>query len=208
MTHNPLSPEYFEQVIQPLPGWSSPYKAHRIACLVYGIGAETSVEIGVYGGRSFLGMAIAHKVMAKGTAIAIDPWSNAAAVEGYTGENKVFWENNPLEQIYNGFVRLMRETETSPRVRIVREKSDNVVPPEQIDVLSIDGLHTAQAIRDAIRFGSHVRTGGFCIMDDLEWANDGKQHVMDAVAKLTELGFQELYRVKESNTWAVYQLLK
>lgn len=188
-----------------MPGWSDLEKAQRLASMVVAIRADVSIELGVYGGRSFLGLAAAHCAMAHGTAIAVDPWSNAAATEGYIGENQTFWKNNPLEQIYQGFLKNMRDAEVMHRVQVLRQKSDDVTPPSKIDILHVDGQHTQQAVVDVQRFAINVRVGGFAVMDDVTWANGGDQPVMRAVDELKRLGFVELYPL---GTGAVFQRIK
>lgn len=187
-----------------MPGWSSVEKCQRMAALVVAINAETSVELGVYGGKSFIALALAHKWLAHGSAVAIDPWENKAAMEGYTGENKTFWQNQPLEKIYQDFMLLLDRTETRSRCHVWRQKSDDVQVPSRIDVLSVDGQHSAQAIRDVQRFAPSVIPGGFVIMDDIAWENDGVAHVKLAVEELLKLGFKQLYPL---GTGACFQRL-
>jgi predicted O-methyltransferase YrrM len=186
-------------------GWASEEKAQRLFALVISINAETSVEIGVYGGKSFLGLALGHAYISKGTAHAVDPWSNDAAVEGLDGQNREFWKNNPLEQIHESFVHHMKEVEAFHRVQVHRQKSDDVTPPESIDILHIDGSHTEQAVRDASRYAKNVRVGGFCVMDDETWQNGNDKPVERAVGNLIEMGFVRLYPL---GTGAVYQRVK
>jgi predicted O-methyltransferase YrrM len=63
-----------------LPGWCTKEKAYTLASLVIGTRPAVIVEVGVFGGRSFLPMALALKELGKGMAIGIDPWSPAASV--------------------------------------------------------------------------------------------------------------------------------
>lgn len=188
-----------------MPGWSSVEKCQRMAALVVAINAETSVELGVYGGKSFIALALAHKWLAHGSAVAIDPWENKAAMEGYTGENKTFWQNQPLEKIYQDFLALLDRTETRHRCHVWRQKSDDVQVPSRIDILHVDGQHTIQAIKDVSRFAPNVIPGGFCVLDDLGWSNGVDAPVADAAETLRAIGYREIYQGGTDNIWAIFQ---
>lgn len=197
--------QHIEELIPTLPGWGEVSKAQTMAAMVIALRPEVTCEIGVYGGRTFFGLALAHKFIGKGRAIGIDPWSNAAAVEGYTGENREFWKVNPLDQIHDDFTRKCFELSVSNVVDIRRAKSDDVVPPQNIGVLSIDGQHADHAIRDVKRYAPNVTVGGFVLLDDLDWANDGTQHVKQAERDLMALGFEKAYAL---GTGAAYVRVK
>lgn len=194
-----------EYLIPRLPGWCDVEKANVMANLVLGLRPKISAELGVYGGRSFFPMAMAHKHLAYGTCIGIDPWSNEAATEGYTGANKEVWKNDDLERIFNMFDKTRIELGVGNVTQIHRKKSDDVEPPKFIGLLHVDGQHTEQAVRDVQRYASNVLIGGICVMDDLGWSNDGDQPVLRAVSELENLGFIELYKL---GTGAVFQRVK
>lgn len=193
-----------EKVVSPLPGWCPVEKSIRMGAIVLALNSKVSVEIGVYGGRSFMGMALAHKAMGTGLLIGIDPWKNDAAMAGYDGANREFWQRNPLEQIYRDFMALIYSTGTQNVTKILREKSDDVLPESEIDVLHVDGQHTEQAVTDVKRFAANVRIGGIVIMDDLSWTNGKDLPVLRASKALEALGFQVLYSL---GTGGVFQRL-
>lgn len=173
--------------------------------MVISLRATISVEIGVYGGRSFFGLALAHKAIAHGLAIGIDPWSNEAATEGYEGENLAFWKVNPLPQIHEKFMRTIYETGCQNVVKIFHQKSDAVDVPPVIDILHVDGQHSEQACRDVKRFAVAVRYGGFVVMDDTGWKNGEDAPVQRAVTLLGEIGFRNMYPL---GTGEVFQRLR
>lgn len=186
----------------PMPGWGDAEKTKRMAAMVLALQPDTSVEIGVYGGRTFLGLALAHKALGYGMAVGIDPWSNEAAVEGYDGKNREFWQDNPLDKIHDDFVALLTHLGLNNVTRIHRKKSDDVEIASQIDLLHVDGQHSEAAVRDVNRFASKVRLGGITIMDDITWQNGADAPVQRAVDRLRELGFIHLYPL---GTGAVFQ---
>lgn len=197
--------DHLAEIIPTMHGWGEVEKAQRMAAMVIALNAETSAEIGVYAGRSFLGLSMGHAYIAKGTAHAIDPWTNEAAAAGYEGANETFWKGLPLEVIYQCFVKSLEQTESNHRVVIHRKKSDDVEPPKIIDILSVDGSHTEQAVTDVKRFAANVRIGGVCFMDDEGWQNGNDKPVQRAVKELTGLGFIRLYTL---GTGGVYQRIK
>ena len=174
--------------------WTSVEKAELMAMICFSIRAQSCCEIGVWGGGSLFPVATILKEMGgKRQVWAIDPWSPAASGEGYTGINQKWWtESADHEGAYRYFQKVLNETGTFQFVKVIRGKSDNVVPPEKLDFLHVDGQHTEQAVRDVDRFASKVRIGGFCVLDDLG-TFDG--HVDRAADRLRGLGFVELYRI-------------
>lgn len=184
-------------------GWTTREKAHVLASLVVALRPTTTVEIGVYAGRSAITMALAQRFIKHGQVIGIDPFSNAAAVEGYEGDHKKWWsENVDLNQIYHLFNSMVMEMGVGNFITLIRKRSDDVEPPPEIDLFHNDGQHSDQAVRDVVRFASKVRVGGIAIMDDIHWPGGG---VVSAIEKLTELGFIQLYTLDGG---AVFQRVK
>lgn len=180
-------------------GWCDNTKAQALACMVVALRPEVSVEIGVFGGRSAIPIALAHKEIAHGILYAIDPWSAQASCEGYENVDQEWWSKIDHEAIYNFFNGQINLLGLQNNVRVVRLKSDAVIPPTNIGLLHVDGQHTDQAVRDVERFAANVINGGLVVMDDLNWTGGG---VMRAVAKLKEFGFRQMY---DLGTGAVFQ---
>lgn len=182
-----------------LPGWCPPEKAEALAAMVVALRPRVSVEIGIYGGSSFIPIALAHKENGNGIALGIDPWSEQASVAGEAPEHVAWWGKQNHEQIYQGFMAAINRLELQPFIKIARQTSDAAVAPAVIDLLHIDGNHTEQAVRDVAHFATRVRAGGLCVMDDLNWGSGG---VKRAETRLLALGFKLLYAL---GTGAVYQ---
>lgn len=207
MTHdyvfNQIAEEFQEDRI---PGWCPLQKALELAATVVALRPKICVEIGVYGGKSLLPIALACESVRAGVVIGIDPWSPAASAEGYTGENATWWGRLDHEGILKSFFANVDRLGLKDRVAVERAKSDDALLPPTIDLIHLDGQHTEQAIRDVKRFCSNVRLGGIAVLDDLEWINDGKAHVAMAVTELLSLGFVELHRTKQSDgCWGFFQ---
>lgn len=187
-------------------GWCEEAKALDLAAMVLALHPKVVVELGVWGGRSFIPMALACKHVGTGVVIGIDPWSPEASAEGYDTVNADWWSKQPHEQVYRGFVDHLTRLDLLGCTAIRRVKSDDAEVPPVVDALHVDAQHCAHAIRDVKRFAPAVRIGGIVCMDDLEWTTNGIAHVKQAVAELLALGFVELHRTKtEKGCWGFFQ---
>lgn len=149
-----------------------------------------TVEIGVYGGKSFMPVALELKRHQKGTAYAIDPWTAEEATKGYEGVHKDFWNQIPLDFFKEMFYGLIDSYQLEKFVQIFQKPSDNVEPPAEIHLLYIDGQHTDQALRDAERFATKVVSGGYCLVDDVKWGE-----VEKVPSYLENIGFEPIHFV-------------
>jgi len=173
-------------------GWASEEKGVSLAAAVLTMRPEICVEIGVWGGKSAIPIALALKEVGRGVLWAIDPWSPQASAAGQTEKNSQWWGEQDHELIYQYFLKNIEDTATQSCIRVIRQKSDDVQPPKQIGLFHCDGNHSDQAIRDVERFAPNVRTGGLVFMDDIQWEGGG---VLRAVAKLKSFGFVSLYKM-------------
>jgi hypothetical protein len=150
------------------------------------------VEIGIYGGKSALPVALELKRHNKGKLYAIDPWKNDEAVKGYEESNDHFeyWNNIDLQFIYQFFLNLLKEYELEDFVEIWPVASDDTPIIENIDFLYIDGQHTDQAHRDVMKFASRVKLNGYCVADDVAWGEVSKVPAM-----LEALGFMMIHQL-------------
>jgi hypothetical protein len=180
-------------------GWCTPEKGNDLALAVLKTRAQVVVEIGVFYGSSLLPMAMACDAQQQGVVWAIDPWEKAAASEGYDKVNADWWSSVDHESVYQTFLAHLKAQGVEKYVKVVRAKSNDVEPPENISVLHIDGLHTDQAVLDAERFATNVALNGFCFCDDITWSSGGPAR---AVEKLLAMGFTKLF---ERGTGAMFQ---
>lgn len=191
------------QIVPQCHGWCSVEKAHALAATVLALRPEVSCEVGVFGGKSLLPIAMAHREIGKGIVWAIDPWSADASVKGMTGKDAVWWGREcDHEAIYQDFIRKVETTGVANFITIKRAKSDDVEPPKNIGLLSLDGNHGEQAVRDADRYCPRVKVGGCVSLDDLDWSQG---FVRKAEKRILEIGFVELYKL---GTGAMFQRVK
>ena len=112
-----------------VPGWCPLQKALDLAAAVIAFRPRMSLEIGVFGGKSLLPIAMACEAIDHGVVIGIDPWSPAASSEGYTGENAQWWGHLDHEGIYRAFIAGVDRLGLKNRVAIERAKSDDAAVP-------------------------------------------------------------------------------
>src|SRR6516164_2784330 len=90
-------------------GGCSASKANVMAYLIRRFGMKTSLDIGVYRGRSLMPQAMAHKLYTGGTAYGVDPWSTEQAKENDNIRLKEkidqFLAETDFEAIYQGVDR-------------------------------------------------------------------------------------------------------
>jgi hypothetical protein len=148
------------------------------------------IEIGVYGGKSILPVALELKRHDKGIVYGIDPWENEAASEGYTGDDLQFWSTIDLNLYYNICLETINENDLNDVVSILRMKSNDAPEFDNIDFLYIDGQHTEQALLDAEKYASKIALDGYCIVDDVSWGA-----VEKVPSYLKRIGFEQIHTV-------------
>ena len=121
-------------------------------------------------------------------------------------EDYEFWSTIDLEQYYNIVVNSINEFELNDYVNVIRSTSDDAPVILGIDLLYIDGQHTQQALKDAMKYATEVKEGGYCLLDDVNWGDVG------IVPKfLTEVGFDlihtlehcYIYKKKKKHTFPI-----
>ncbi len=156
-------------------GWCSPFKASFLMDLVAVSNATTIVEIGVWGGKSLIPMALSAKFKGSGVVYGIDPWSTADSEEGQEGEHKEWWSTVDHETIYQQFLRQVFQYQVNQHVVVIRESSKSAPLIENIDILHIDGNHSDKAsMEDVLKWVPCVKKGGMIIFDDTTWGSNIK----------------------------------
>lgn len=173
--------QQIEEVVPTIPGWCVTPKALALASAVVALRPIVTYELGVYGGRGTIALALAHKFINHGKVVAIDAWSNEAAVEGYTEKHVKWWGEQPMEALYRHFMADVRRLELEPFVEVVRARSDDVCPPQSSHPMigHIDGQHSMQALVDTRRFCEVMPRGSLVFQDDLKWEGGGPAAAVD-----------------------------
>lgn len=197
------SREQLDALSRILHGWAPLEKMTALYDLVMATKPKLVVEIGTWGGKSLIPQLLALKENGSGMAICIDPWDpKASAVGQVDPENERWWSVQPHEMVYQSFLYHIKKLDLERFVEIHRECSIDMEPPQNVDILHLDGNHGPEAVEDAKRYAPNVKLGGFCILDDLDWVGG---YVRLAEKFILSIGFT---RTKALGTGAVYQRME
>ncbi len=168
--------ERIKALIPKLEGWNSVEKSLAMGNLVLDQKATIIVELGVFGGRSLIPVAMALRDAGQGGRIyGIDPWQIAAGVEGEPpGEGLQWWLTQcPLNDIHTGCMKAIWDEALEPWVVIMRcraEQAAHLFAPGSIDILYIDSNHSEFcSCRDTNLYLPLVKPGGHIWFDDIDW---------------------------------------
>lgn len=161
-----------EEVLPTMQGWCSLSKALKLSESIIAIEPEIVVEIGIFGGRSLIPMAMTLQHLGKGVIYGVEAWNPGAATSFTTNsENDNWWKEIDFSAIKSGFLKKVVECELASFARIVEidaARAHSVF--DVIDFLHIDGGHSAPAaLLDVAHFLPKLRTGGILVFDDINW---------------------------------------
>lgn len=168
-------------------GGCSYEKALTMCIFIKELVLKTSVDIGVYRGRSLFPQALAHKCFSGGIVYGIDPYDNTAAKQNDKPELKQvledFAKNTDFNKIHNEVNSLIQNNQLTNNCKLLREKSQNAKSfflenEISIGLVHIDGNHdTSYVIQDVNDYLPLVHDGGIIILDDISW--DSVKPAMD-----------------------------
>lgn len=188
-----------DQLSGKLSEWCLPDKAGTLAALVIALRPALTIELGVWQGASLIPMALAHRAIGHGRIVAVDPWDAKASIEGQINPEDVkWWGQVDHEKAYQRFLAVLSEEGLSQYVEVVRMRSDEYMPPDNIGLWHADGNHSDQAVRDVQRFIPKMASGGIAVLDDYGWAGGG---VRKACLALESAGWKELYALGTGGVW-------
>jgi len=155
-----------------LDGWCSYEKAAVLVDLILKLKPGIIVEIGVYGGKSLVPMAYALDVNNHGLIYGVDPWKTEESIKGINNSSSEFfwgvWVNH--DAVLQHLQEKIAEFNLDHRITLVRSSSAAADPIEEIDILHIDGNHSAEAsYLDVTKWVPLVKSGGVIILDDITW---------------------------------------
>ncbi len=191
-----------DRVLPALPGWCTPAKGRRLADLVIEARAQLCVELGVFGGRSLVAMALGLAHQGSGRVDGIDPYTVQAALEGSNAPaNDEWWSTLDYGQILAAAHKGISDSALMAHARIVIARSQDVVgsyTPGSIDVLHQDSNHSEEVSTAEVRaWLPLVRSGGFWVIDDIDWPTTEQ-----AQRLLAASGCE---RVETHGSWAIYR---
>lgn len=195
---------YISEYMLGLEGWCTKDKARVLVSMIQKFKPRVIVEIGVFGGRSLIPMALAMRELGDGRlCYGIDPWTVEAALEGDVGEEHREWwsQKVKLEEIYQTFMGNVDKLKLGDTLRVMRKRGDQVVrlfPKASVPFIHLDSNHSEQvSCRDVTMWTEKLAPGGIWVMDDTDWPSMGK-----AVAMVDAMGFDLLVN---GGTYRVYR---
>lgn len=197
-----------ERVIPELQGWCDVYRAQRLAqyaCSAGEQGAGVCVELGVFGGRATVAMAMGLRDAGKGRVYGIDPYDAGASLEGVNehvpGYDK-WWREVDYAAVERGARDAIDRLALRPWATILRLTSDEARPlfaDGSVDLLYQDGNHSELvSVREVTFWTPKLRPGGIWVMDDVDWPATTKAQSMLPLA-----GFELVER--PTKQWAIYR---
>lgn len=184
----------------PLDGWTTLERLETMAKLITDEKPELVVELGVFGGRSFIAQALALQSIGEGVIYGVDPWRKEAAIEGEIAANATWWSSIDLEAIHRQTMNAIWGNSLEQHAVVVRSESQHCYHLfDNIDIINIDANHSELAsCRDVRLYLPRVRKGGHVWMDDCDWETTHKaqQLIAEQCDVVLDEGHWKLYRKK------------
>jgi methyltransferase family protein len=189
-----------DQAFERIPGWCPPEKGKRLAALAYG--SELCVELGVFGGRGLVAMALALKDQQFGRADGIDPFTAAAALEGTNDPvNDEWWGRLDYDAVAKSAQTTLYRMDLVPYAHLIRLPSRDVAEfysDGSVDLLHQDSNHSEEVSCEEVTLWTpKIKVGGHWVFDDTDWTSTRKAQGM-----LAGLGFKE---IEDRKSWKVYR---
>jgi predicted O-methyltransferase YrrM len=191
-----------------LPGWCDYVKAKRllrVAVQAAALGGTRGVELGVYGGRSLIALALGYQLAGRGTVIGIDSWSKDDCLEGQQSDvDRQLWgRDTDYEALVLHTQDGIRRFGVADIARIVRKRTADAVsdfPDESIDLMHLDSNHSElTSCRDVESWLPKMAKTATWIADDTNWPS-----MQRALRILEGAGFARV-ETGPADFWAVYQ---
>jgi len=158
-----------------LEGWCSDEKKSFLYNLIREKEPSIVVELGVYGGSSFIPMVLGNT--STSVFYGVDPWKTADALQGYTHDNEHYkwWNEVDIEKIYRGFCKSLQDIQhpLNTKVQILRKTSLEAInnfQDDSIEVLHQDGNHSSEVcVEETKRYIPKMTSTSWWVMDDTDW---------------------------------------
>lgn len=183
-------------------GWCTVEKANRLFEIVQETDSRISVEIGVFGGRSLVALALGHKEKNSGFVIGIDPWKNKACLDGNNDPaNDEWWMSLNMKQIYDScqyHISLNELEGFCDTLRFRAVDMADIFPNRSIDLLHQDGNHNYASITNELNaWVPKLKVGGTWICDDTDW-----KEAASGYALLPTFGLE---KIEDHQKWQVWK---
>jgi len=191
-----------------LPGWCDPYKAKRIlriALQCAALGGDKAVELGVYGGRSLVALALGYKLAGHGTVDGIDSWSREDCMEGQQSDvdRKLWGQDTDYEALVKHTLAGVAKFGVEGVANVVRKRTMDALSDYasgSIDLLHLDSNHSElTSCRDVTAWLPKMAPHSTWIADDSNWPS------MQRALRLLEGGGFRRVETGPNDFWAVFE---
>jgi predicted O-methyltransferase YrrM len=188
-----------------LTGWCSETKGMILVDLVLKAKPKIVMEIGVFGGKSLVPMACALQANGQGVIYGVDPWDTYQSLQWLQDEaNKTFWSVVDHQGILQDLVTKIEQFHLEDHIVLIKATSADAEPIEEIDILHIDGNHSEEtSYFDVMKWAPLVRSGGWIILDDINWYENGTNTTKKATEWLNAHCFP-FATFTEQSGWAIW----
>lgn len=168
-------------LVPSLQGWCTIEKAQWLAQWIVDHRCQDVVEIGVFGGRSLVPMAMAMEFLYRsanvkcGIVDGVDPYKNEVAEAGEPeSEHKAWWKSVDLAAIHKSAQEAVISNRVGAFVNFHLCTSEQAVVKfgdGLLDMVHVDGSHNeVSSTRDVELWWPKLKIGGVMVMDDTDWA--------------------------------------
>lgn len=180
-------------------GWCTVEKALEMAGLILESKPAVVCELGVFGGRSLIPLAMALKENEFGVAYGVDPWRTEVAMRGNTEQaDKDWWRDVDLHAIHKECVKSVWEYGLDEYCCLIRSTSMMARPLfSKIDWLHIDSNHSTEtSLYEVHAYVPIVSTGGYVVADDIDWVTvqPALQYLNDNLTMVKDVGNCRIFR--------------
>ena len=186
-------------------------KAYIMAWLIANFKLKSTVDIGVYRGRSLFSQAIAHKRFSNGIVYGIDPWDSELARENDNKELKEaiddFIDKTDFSEIGREVARYNFEKGFNDHCVLIQKKSEDAISQFRdrnviFDLIHIDGNHATEIVmKDIELYLPLLAERGFVVLDDISW--DSVQPAFNAVSSKYSLIYKKT-DLNKKNDFAIF----
>jgi predicted O-methyltransferase YrrM len=173
-------------------GWCSQIKSEAIVALILNTKPQVCVEVGVFGGASFLPIALTLQYMKSGKAYAIDSWSNKDCIKYMENDdaNRSWWSKVNLNSVYDSFKKNLKSENLKKFGIIYYEdavEASTRFANNSIEFLHWDGNHSfTGAQRELQAYLPKVKSGGYILVSDVMWNVGDANPILEATDILFE----------------------
>lgn len=160
------------EFVEKIEGWCSKEKAMHLADFAASEGVETSLELGIYCGKSLLATAGGFIHKKKGMAWGVDSWRLDPCLVGFP-KDAANWEKVNFSKIYYDFIsnyKFLNCFEHCNWIRATSQEAFGFFEKFVFDLLHVDSNHGAETnLWEIEHYFSLVRSGGIIVLDDIDW---------------------------------------